>query len=181
MPREIRTTSRGHRTEFEQSMSGDIIRALVELITNADDSYTRAGKDGPITVAVGKPGRGREKDITPVSVTDHAEGMTESDMSSAADLGVEASGFAKKKTIRGMLGRGLKQAAFGIGRGAEIVSIKKGIVSFGRLYDGDHRECMFATGAEFAAEFGSADHSPRIPTTEDRAALCLPKDGTRVT
>lgn len=181
MPREIRTTSRGHRTEFEQSMSGDIIRALVELITNADDSYTRGGTDGPIAVAFGKPGRGSERDISPVSVIDHAEGMTESDMSSAADLGVEASGFAKKKTIRGMLGRGLKQAAFGIGRGADLVSIKKGILSFGRLYDGEHRECMFATGAEFAAAFREADCSPRIPTTEDRESLGLPADGTRIT
>src|SRR5260370_40175640 len=110
MPREIKTTSRGHRTEFEQSISGDIIRALVELITNADDSYTRADRDGPIVVNFGKAGKAA-KDVTPVSVTDQAEGMSESEMSTAADIGVEASGFATKKTIRGLLGRGLKQAA----------------------------------------------------------------------
>lgn len=181
MPREIKTTSRGHRTEFEQSINGDIIRALVEIITNADDAYTRAETDGPIFIVFGRPGKGPAKDISPVSVTDHAEGMTEADMSAAADIGVEASGFAKKKTIRGLLGRGLKQAAFGIGRGAELASIRKGILSFGRLYDGEHRECMFAVGAEFQQTFGGQDYSPRIPTAEDREHLNIPGDGTRVT
>src|SRR5688572_9633631 len=98
-PREIKTTSRGLRTEFEQSISGDIVRALVELITNSDDSYTRAGKDGPIVVSFGKPGKRSNKQIVPISVTDHAEGMNEKEMSVAADVGVETSGFASKKTI----------------------------------------------------------------------------------
>lgn len=180
MPREIRATSRGLRTEFEQSISGDIIRALVEIVTNADDSYTRAGKQGPIFIAFGKPGRGATKNVSPVSVTDHAEGMNEKEMSSAADVGVETSGFAKKNTIRGLLGRGLKQAAFGIGVGADIESIKGGILSVSRLYDGEGNKCMFAKGSEFS-DLDEDDQSPRVPTAEDRERLNIPVDGTRVT
>lgn len=181
MPREIRTTSRGLRTEFEQSISGDIIRALVEIITNADDSYTRAGKDGPIHVEFGKPGRTtRDKHITLVSVTDYAEGMNEKEMSVAADVGVETSGFARKKTIRGLLGRGLKQAAFGIGVGADIESIKGGVLSVARLYDGEQQKCMFSPGSELSA-LDEEDQPPRLPTAEDRLRLNLPGDGTRVT
>jgi Histidine kinase-, DNA gyrase B-, and HSP90-like ATPase len=184
MPREIRTTSRGLRTEFEQSISGDIVKALVEVVTNSDDSYTRAGKDGPIDIRFGKPRTGAQKHITPVSITDHAEGMNEKDMSLAADVGVEASGFAKKKTIRGLLGRGLKQAAFGIGEGAELESIKGGVLSIARLYDGENQKCMFAKGSELSAVADSeADQPPCLPTAEEREALGLPApdDGTRVT
>jgi hypothetical protein len=181
MPREIRTTSRGYRTEFEQSINGDIIRALVEIITNSDDSYTVAEKNGPITITFSRPARGSRHGIADVSVTDHAGGMTEAEMSHAADIGVESSGFAKTKTVRGLLGRGLKQAAFGIGSGAEIASVKGGVLSYCRLYDGEKHECMFAKGSEYAGAFGMSDHSPRIPRAQDRDDLGIPADGTRVT
>jgi hypothetical protein len=180
MPREIRTTSRGLRTEFEQSVSGDIIRALVEIVTNADDSYTRGDKQGPIFIEFGKPGKGVAKNIYPVSVTDHAEGMNEKEMSTAADVGVESSGFAKKKTIRGLLGRGLKQAAFGVGIGADIESIKGGILNAARLYDGEGHKCMFAKGSEFS-ELDEDDQPPRVPSADDRQRLNIPVEGTRIT
>jgi hypothetical protein len=175
MPRRINVTSRGLRTEFEQSITGDIVRALVEIVTNADDSYKRAGKDGPIYIEFGK----LRKNIYPVSVTDNAEGMSEKNMSRAADVGVETSGFASKKTIRGLLGRGLKQAAFGIGVGVAIEAIKGGVLSAARLYLGGH-DCMFATGSEFS-ELGDEDQPPHKPTAEERERLRIPGEGTRIT
>lgn len=175
MPRKINVTSRGLRTEFEQSINGDIVRALVEIVTNADDSYTRAGKDGPIYIEFSK----LRKNIYPVSVTDNAEGMNENDMSLGADVGGETSGFASKKTIRGLLGRGLKQAAFGIGVGVDMEAIKSGVLNAARLYLGGH-DCMFAAGSEFS-ELGDDEQPPHKPTAEEREQLRIPGDGTRIT
>ncbi|HUW11641.1 MAG TPA: ATP-binding protein [Anaerolineae bacterium] len=162
MARELRTSSRGYRTEFEQSIQGDIVRALVELITNSDDSYTRAKRDGPINVVFEGHQRGDPRKTERVSVTDQAQGMTEDQIDAAlGEVGGSTSGFSAHKSVRGLLGRGLKQAAFGIGAGVDVVSIKGGTVGFGRLYESERGRLMFSRGSEFEKDFGLPDHSPR--------------------
>ena len=63
------------RQQADQAIKRDVIRALVELITNSDDSYRRLesrGKevDGRITIEVL-----RKRQQSVFRVTDYAEGM----------------------------------------------------------------------------------------------------------
>ena len=54
-----------------QAIRGDIIRALIELITNADDAYGQA--DGGITIRVLKTDD--ERTPTEIRIHDHAKGL----------------------------------------------------------------------------------------------------------
>ena len=41
---------RAFEQDGAEAIRGDVIRALIELITNSDDAY--AGKDGPVTLVI---------------------------------------------------------------------------------------------------------------------------------
>jgi hypothetical protein len=45
-------TARGMSQDSGDALRGDIVRGLVELITNADDSYMRGDQRGPILIIV---------------------------------------------------------------------------------------------------------------------------------
>ncbi|MGA2876295.1 MAG: hypothetical protein ABSE82_12245, partial [Nitrososphaerales archaeon] len=91
-------------------MKGEIIRGLIEAITNCDDSYGDE-KNGKIRIEVehrrGRPWR--------VIVRDRAKGMRKERMTHAiGDIGMRTSGFESGQSVRGNLGRGAKDlAAFG--------------------------------------------------------------------
>lgn len=95
-----------------------IEKALVELITNSDDSYTRMEAAGQ-----GVPGRiqvmyERHQAGAVVVVTDQAEGMPFDQAISILAYGAAQSPLARGEgEARGYFGRGLKQAIFGLGHG----------------------------------------------------------------
>ncbi len=95
--------------DAEQAMAGDIIRALVELITNADDAY--GARPGEITIDVVRT----DNEPTQVIVRDVATGLTADELVKCFGvLGGQTSGFAEGALVRGLLGRGAKDtAAFG--------------------------------------------------------------------
>lgn len=96
---------------MKTAMQGDVIRALVELITNSDDSYTRLESEN-------KPCRGvieiictREGRCATFSVRDFAEGMSIEDVrSSFKKYGGATSGMKAGKRVRGYFGQGAKDA-----------------------------------------------------------------------
>ena len=87
-------------------MRSDIVRAIVELTTSADDSYTRLGEPGEVTIDV----QNRRGESHPsVTVTDQAEGMTLEDMQKRLGfIGAQTSGFDQGTNVRGLFGRGGK-------------------------------------------------------------------------
>jgi len=95
---------------FEQdaglAMGGDIMRALVELITNADDAYGELDGDIVVNVNCSKGGANN------ISVIDNAIGLDADGLEkSFSVLGGKVSGFAEGKNVRGLLGRGAKDTA----------------------------------------------------------------------
>jgi hypothetical protein len=106
-------TERAFRQDAELAMGADPIRAIVELVTNADDAYVQldSNRKGSIRIEIQRR-RGMPSSIT---VRDRAGGMTLADMEKR--LGTEASrtsGFESALDVRGLLGRGAKDcAAFG--------------------------------------------------------------------
>lgn len=124
---ELKATRRYRRQNMARAMGGKIERALVELITNSDDSY-RDLEDlglqasGKIRVQVERK-RGRSPSV--VRVLDRAKGMSSEEMySKLGTVGDRTSGYEKGKARRGLYGRGAKDVAiFGA---THFESIKNG-------------------------------------------------------
>jgi hypothetical protein len=100
--------ARSFHQDATLAMKGDIVRALIETITNSDDAYN--GNDGKIRIEV----EHRHGPWT-VITRDRATGMTPDGMKEAIEgLGGRTSGFELGRDVRGNLGRGAKDlAAFG--------------------------------------------------------------------
>lgn len=104
--------------QADQAIRKDVMRALVEIITNANDSYSRleqaGGKSsGEISIEVHR----KHKNST-IRVWDFAEGMTDKRMDKVVGTYGEAtSGLKEDQRVRGMWGRGLKDSIFGLGYG----------------------------------------------------------------
>ena len=113
-------TQRAISQDAEQAMRGDPVRALIELITNADDAY-QGGDGGVIRIEVVR----QSALITSLSVTDNAIGLDQQGMERCfTTLGDETSRVNEGVAARGIFGRGAKDTAW-FGR-TEFESIKDG-------------------------------------------------------
>ncbi len=148
---------RGFHQDASLAMKSDIVRALIETITNSDDAY--GDNTGKIRMEV-------EHRHGPWSVItrDRAKGMTAARMKEAIEgLGGRMSGFELGEDVRGNLGRGAKDlAAFGQ-------------VTFESVCDSRYSRMIL----EETGETRSAEHTA---TEEDRTRLGIPRgNGTVVT
>ena len=104
--------------QADQAIRKDVFRALVEIITNSNDSYLRLEQggwevSGEIYIDVQ-----RKQKNSVIRIWDHAEGMNDSRMDKVVGTYGEAtSGIKEDKNVRGMWGRGLKDSIFGLGYG----------------------------------------------------------------
>lgn len=113
---QIKYTERAFEEDAASAMRGKIERALIELITNADDSYALLEQKGLRVSGTIRIEIERHRLKTwKVIVRDRAEGMTLEEMKEKlCQLGGRTSGFEKGALVRGVLGRGAKDvAAFG--------------------------------------------------------------------
>lgn len=100
-------TTRGFLQDAQDAMRGDVLRALIELITNADDAYN--GKGGNIHIDVRAADQPFEWVI---SIHDKAGGLSADGLKKAfSNLGDENQKFAADKGTRGLFGRGAKDVA----------------------------------------------------------------------
>ena len=147
----VKYTARGFSQDAEQAMRGDVVRGLIELITNCDDAY--GSKPGTIRIVVTRPSD--PKDFVEVAVSDSAKGLTPAEMEKAfTHLGAELSGFANGENVRGLFGRGSKDTAW-FGR-TVFEAIKNGVFSVIIL----NRD-------------GKGTFENRVATTDDYARLSL--------
>ncbi len=119
--RKLQYADRVALQQADQAIRKDVLRALVEIITNSNDSYSRiedAGlqtseANGEIIIDVL-----RKHKNSVIRVRDFAEGMDDARMDVVVGTYGEAtSGLKEDKHVRGMWGRGLKDAIFGLGYG----------------------------------------------------------------
>jgi len=157
-------------------MSHETIRylydAVVELVTNSDDSYKRLERDGSSTKRKIKIRVRRLKGskCEKLEVTDFAEGMNKQKLEKALIFAGEASGFEEGKSVRGLFGRGLKEAIIALGRG-EIFSIKNNKLSIAEVWIDKKSQQPKRRLLE----------KPYTPSKEEREDLGIPEgDGTTV-
>jgi len=116
--RKLQYADRVALQQADQAIRKDVLRALVEIITNSNDSYSRledAGlhASGEIIIDVL-----RKHKNSLIRVRDFAEGMDDVRMDRVVGTYGEAtSGLKEDMHVRGMWGRGLKDAIFGLGYG----------------------------------------------------------------
>jgi hypothetical protein len=128
--REIKVDKRVLKQLSDSAIKKEPVRAVVELITNSDDSYRRLeaqghAVDGKTIIEVIR----KKKSNSIIRVIDCAEGFTYSKMEErVGGFGVDTSGLTEGFNVRGFFGRGLKEAILGLGYGT-VESIKDG-----RLY-----------------------------------------------
>lgn len=128
--------------QADQAIRKDVMRALVEVITNSNDSYSRLEHAGTATEGLIIIEVLRKHKNSVIRIQDFAEGMTDSRMDKVVGTYGEAtSGLKEDKHVRGMWGRGLKDSIFGLGygyvrsfKGANYYScsllLKKGVPTF---------------------------------------------------
>lgn len=117
-----------------------IADAIVELVTNSDDSYTRrengeVKSKGIIQLFVHRLKGGKCKELR---VVDFAEGMTNAELKKALEFAGETSGFEKGRSVRGLFGRGLKEAIIGLGEG-EVYTIKGNRLCVTKIWWDEHK------------------------------------------
>ncbi len=116
--RKLQYADRVALQQADQAIRKDVLRALVEIITNSNDSYSRledSGKSasGEIIIDIW-----RKHKNSIIRVRDFAEGMDDARMDKVVGTYGEAtSGLKEDLHVRGMWGRGLKDAIFGLGYG----------------------------------------------------------------
>jgi hypothetical protein len=155
-------TSRAFRHEAMSAMRRDVVRALVEYITNADDAYATIGGKGRILITVDPR---REGGVWTARVADRASGMLLRDLiGRLGRQGGRTSGFEAGVDVRGNLGLGAKDpAAFGK-------------VTFETIRDNEYSWLSID-------DRGDVEHIKRSMrvTKELRDRLGVPKNGTVVT
>lgn len=104
--------------QADQAIRKDVMRALVEIITNANDSYSRLEQSGETASGEMIIEVRRKHNNSVIRVRDFAEGMTDKRMDRVVGTYGEAtSGLKEDQRVRGMWGRGLKDSIFGLGYG----------------------------------------------------------------
>ncbi|MDP2649842.1 MAG: hypothetical protein Q8P10_03275 [bacterium] len=152
----------------ERAMKNDVIRGLVELITNADDSYgeiefNHQQVSGEISIFIE---RKRQSKNTTIMIADRAEGMELGEMvSKLRRVGGITSNFIKSKgaKTRGLMGRGSKEC------------VVFGNLTFKSIKDDEYSELQIKKPAHFIAV------AKRSATELDRIELNIPRrNGTVV-
>ncbi|MGN6440648.1 MAG: hypothetical protein ACTHL6_01955 [Arthrobacter sp.] len=147
-------------------------KALVELITNSDDSYARLERAGGTVTGTIVVGYQRHHSGAVLMVTDQAEGMSFEQAGRILSYGGAHSPLARGEgSGRGYFGRGLKQAIFGLGHGW-IETIQAGRFTRIDIFRGSNGGYLY-----------DDDGADRQAFPADYARLDLPggANGTRVT
>jgi len=109
--------------EQAQQTVRSLLDAVVELVTNSDDSYRRMDlAGGKIKIKVRRLKGGK---WSLLQIEDYAQGMTIETLIEALKYGTKSSGFSTGSSVRGLWGRGMKETIISFGSG-EIRTYKDG-------------------------------------------------------
>ncbi|WP_303289846.1 ATP-binding protein [Marinobacter sp. SS5-14b] len=132
--------------DIDSRRFASVEKALVELITNSDDSYARLERLGEAVSGVIHIEYERHQNGAMLVVADQAEGMTWQQALASLSYGGAHSPLARGEgTGRGYFGRGLKQAIFGLGYGW-LETLHHGRYTRIDLFRGESGEYLYDDG-----------------------------------
>ncbi|MGH2507870.1 MAG: hypothetical protein ACRDHZ_10785, partial [Ktedonobacteraceae bacterium] len=173
----LQIAERQLRRQFERAIGRSVHKILTELITNSDDSYKRIESDAdhsltpftpqnPAPIIIDFDRRKRR-----ISVTDHAEGLSDEDMKNRfVAYGGDSKDSSKGLRTRSLFGKGLRDVLFTQHHG-QVKSFK----------DGAFANCLFRwkdkNGIKTpVVEIKASQHARR----QMRSALGISENGTHV-
>lgn len=118
-----------------------VLDAIVELLTNCNDSYTRLEESGTKTSGLIEIHieRMRGGHCKLIKVIDGAEGMSFVVLKESITFSGETSGFKEGRSVRGFFGRGLKESIIALGKG-RILTLNNNILSVAEIYYDKQKE-----------------------------------------
>jgi hypothetical protein len=162
----------------------DPVKAAIELIQNADDSYSRLESlgievEGRIKVDIVE----RRAESSWLSCTDWAEGFAHGDLKQkVGTIGKKTSGLVDGARVTGVFGRGLKEALLGFDAGGDLHSIRDGRIAEAKLYwNDDPLRAVFAASQPatsvraFRKEFGISINGTVIDVEIKRGVASIPQ------
>lgn len=156
--------------DIDSQRFASIEKALVELVTNSDDSYSQLERlgievGGAITITYE-----RHENGAVLRVSDQAEGMSSERLRSILSYGGAHSRLSLGNLGgRGYFGRGLKQAVFGLGHGW-VETVQSGRLSRVDLFRDQHGSYLY-----------DDQDGDRAASPADLARLGLEADGSGTT
>ena len=123
----------------------NVLDAVVELVTNCDDAYSRLEQEGKkctgkIEIYLDRASGGKCRLI---KVVDEAGGIPHDSLKKAIEFGGETSGLKEGRTVRGLFGRGLKESIIALGKGT-IITLNDNILSIAKIwYDKEDRDAVY--------------------------------------
>ena len=157
--------------DIDSRRFASIEKALVELITNSDDSYSRLEHAGPLISDKIIISYERHQNGALLTVCDHAEGMSFPQIHAVLSYGGAHSQMACGEAGgRGFFGRGLKQAIYGLGYGW-IESVQAGMLSRVDLFRAEDGQYLFEDWDQ---------DKPAEAQDYSRLGIPLDSNGTRV-
>jgi len=167
--------------DIDSRRFASIEKALVELITNCDDSYSRMEHQGWPASGEILISYERHQNGAILVVADQAEGMTLERVRAVLSYGGAHSRLAQGEAGgRGYFGRGMKQAVYGLGHGW-IESLFAGRFCRVDLYRAENGEYLFDDG-EGDREAAAKDYQRlRIPAGGNGTQLTIVIDNPQVT
>jgi hypothetical protein len=141
--------------DAQEAMGSDLVRGVIELVTNADDAYERLGVAGKIWIGV----EHAYKPTRRLIVRDRAGGLRRDPaIERLTHIATRSSGFESGKAVRGNRGRGAKDL------------IAFGDVEFETICDGYLTKLVLRRDASWEGD-------ERKATPEGRALVHIPRGG----
>lgn len=169
----ITYTATAFEQDSGQAMKNDIVRALIELITNCDDAYARAKMIGAIEIIIRRPAKKGE--TTEIVVRDKATGLAPQGMKdNFVVLGGDKSGFASGEEVRGLFSRGSKDTAW------------FGYTVFESIKDGQYSRLVLGSDGKWEFDSSKADDSHytslglKVGENGLSATMCVTRKDTRI-
>ena len=159
-------THRAALQDAQQAMGNDLINALIELVTNADDSYERMGARGLNDIRI-EVDRGTRT----ITIQDDAEGMSRGDLESRlTTIGGSTSEFGVHSGVRGFFGRGAKDVPiFGATTWSSVRDGEHATLTI-RLHDRDEA----AWESQDLGSFPEGEHGTEV-TIQLRSDVSIPR------
>ncbi|MEN9978957.1 MAG: ATP-binding protein [candidate division WOR-3 bacterium] len=140
-------------TQLSNYTIRSVTDALVELITNSDDSYRKLEEAGIVhsgRIEISLVNKKEQPSI--LLVRDYAEGISRERLSEISKFGAKTSGFYEGSRVRGFFGRGLKEAIVALGKG-EVFSIQNNNASCAKIETiGSTPQVSFSDSIEASTE-----------------------------
>jgi hypothetical protein len=175
----VQDASRKVHRDLKESLSNDIVSYISEILTNADDSYRRLENSSSIPVEIQKnivieiAKEKRKAGGYYISVTDNAEGMTESELRQKFESYGADKARGEELYTRGLFGQGASDVLFNAafdGKTAMIETIKAGEFTRAKFNWSDDKKVV-----EFESPIKSNNRLEAL-----REALGIPENGTKV-